>query len=236
VKPAVLLSLLLTLPLAACGGASSGVLPVPTTPDAGPSAFSVGGVDHPYFPITPGTVRYYEGEDEGRLRWEEVRTLEAARDITGVPCTAVQQEVFLDGMLVEVTTEWYAQDRAGNVWKFGEKSFDLDPIDDSWMAGIDGAEPWIAFFADPQVGDVYEGYRPGGRDAYEVTSVSETAEVPAGTYTGCMQIVENAEDDEDDDEEDEPDDSDIILYARGVGRVQEVNASGTIQLVAVERR
>jgi hypothetical protein len=194
----------------------------------------VSGVEHPYFPLTPGVLRIYEGDDEGLHRMEEVRTLEQTRVIVGINCTGVMQEVFISGELVEHTTEWYAQDHAGNVWKFGEESLEPDAdsrqlvaTKDSWLAGVGEAEPWMAFAAAPQVGDTYLGYEADGLDEFEVLSVTDTVTVPAGTFENCLKILENPAD---------PEDTDIILYSRGVGRVSERSSSGRIVLVSRQRR
>jgi hypothetical protein len=216
---------MLCLALAACGGA----LGAPVDDSAVYPAYFVAGVDHRWFPIEPGRVWVYEGVDDGLPKREEVRTLDEHRLIAGVSCTAIEETGFLDDELVDRTTEWFAQDHRGNVWKFGEESFEADGgimvrTDDSWVAGVAGARPWLAFPADPAVGARYVGYRPGGQDVHMVASTTSTADVPAGVFLGCLEIVENPDD---------PDDSDIILYGPGVGRVSEVNSSGYVELVSV---
>lgn len=200
----------------------------PTT--ASPSFASI--VDHPYLPLQPGTLRTYEGEYEGRSRQELVRTLDEARIILAVRCTGMVEEVFVEGELQEITTEWYAQDVEGSVWKFGEESLELVDGEmvrssDSWIAGVGGAVQWKAFPADVRVGDRFVGYTPGGQDTFEVVSMNATAAVPAGLFQDCLQVVENPEDLED---------MDIILYARGVGRVSEESSEGKIVLVTARQR
>jgi hypothetical protein len=184
-------------------------------------------VDYSYFPLTPGGLRVYEGHEEGLPLREEVRTLHATRAILGTACTALMQELYLADELVEVTTEWYAQDHNGNVWKFGEEGLEWDgerfvESEGSWVAGRDGASPWIAFPAYPRPGSWFLGWRPGGFERIEVRSVDATAVVPAGTYTRCLELVEKP---------DHPRDKDIILYAPGVGRVSESSSTGKVELV-----
>ena len=208
--------------LAGCGAGATG------TGDAGiPTAFVVG-IDHSYFPIAPGRTWTYEGEEEGLPRREEVRTLDGARVIAGVSCTALEEETWLDGVLDGVTTEWDAQDVDGNVWKFGEESWarvgeDLVLSEDSWLAKPRGPRPWMAFPADPVVGRRYAGFSPGGPDVHEIASVTDSAVVPAGAFADCLRIVENPDD---------PEDADIILYAPGVGRVSETTPTGHAELVS----
>jgi hypothetical protein len=208
----------------ACGGGGGGA----PTVRVDPTRF-VAGVDHSFFPILPGWTWVYEGEDDGLPLREEMRSLADRRSILGVACTALEERTFVDGALVGVSTEWFAQDDEGNVWKFGEESFESDgvglvPADDSWIANPSGPGPWMAFAAHPRVGDRYVGHGPGGPDVHEVTALDATADVPAGAFVGCMQVVENPDD---------PEDSDVILYAPGVGRVSETNPSGRAVLVAV---
>lgn len=196
----------------------------------------VEGVQHRFFPLTPGDLRTYEGEHDGSPRREEVRCSWQARVIDGVACVALEHLVFDADQLVESSTEWFAQDDAGNVWKFGEEAYivvdgGLALSADSWVAGVDGALAWVAFGRHMQVGDVMIGHRPGGQDRLQVTSLSETATTPAGTFGDSLQIVENPDD---------PEDQDIILYAPGIGRVAEESGDqrDRLQLVrwSVEKR
>jgi hypothetical protein len=185
-------------------------------------------VEHPYFPLRPGTVRVYEGEYAGSQRRDDVRVLEQTRVIADVTCTAVVQEVFLDGELSEVTTEWFAQDADGSVWKFGEDTAELDAgvfvaTEDSWVAGEDGAVQWMFLAAEPHVGDRYVGYRPGGQEVVDIISLTGTATVPAGIFADCLEAEENPDD---------VDDKDIILFAPGVGLVSESSHTGRIDLVS----
>jgi hypothetical protein len=138
----------------------------------------------------------------------------------------VQQEVYLDGVHSETTIEWYAQDAQGNVWKFGEQSVELDEgewvvSDDSWLAGLDGARPWLILAAKPELGDRYVGNAADGQDELIVIGVNETVLVPAGEFIGCIRLHENPDD---------PNDSDIILVGPGAGLVSEQSSGGTILL------
>jgi hypothetical protein len=212
--------------LAGCGG--GGGAPVAPLDLSDPAAFkSV--VENPYFPIQPGTVWVYEGTEEGGFRHEEMRVLEEPRLIWGIACTGIREERFQDGDLAEVTTEWFAEDRRGNVWKFGEESIEFEGAGfertaDSWVVGEGDAVPWMMISARPAVGESYAGYRPGGQDLMLVESISASVLTQAGAFVNCLQILENPAD---------PEDQDIILYAAGVGRVQEISTSGRIELVSI---
>jgi hypothetical protein len=82
------------------------------------------------------------------------------KTIFGVFCVVVTDTVWIDGELAERTEDWYAQDRHGNVWYFGEDSKEYEDGEGvstagSWQAGGDGAQPGIIMEGRPQVGDVY---------------------------------------------------------------------------------
>lgn len=210
-------------------------IPNISTPVQGPVLLSPGepaamsfedGVDHPLFPLEPGILRVYEGDAEGEHRRDDVRTLATKRLLEGVDCTPVLQEVYLDGVHSETTTEWYAQDAQGNVWKFGEHSAELDEgewvvSDDSWLAGVDGARPWLILAATPELGDRYVGNAADGQDELIVIGVNETVSVPAGEFLSCIRLHENPDD---------PKDTDVILVGPGAGLVSEQSSDGTILL------
>lgn len=216
-------SFALVASLLGCGG-SGGSGAVASQPTFAP------GVAHPFFPVVPRVIHIYEGDYNGRDRREVVRTVEQSRVIEDVMCAAVLQDVFVDGELFEITTEWYAQDQVGNVWKFGEETFEVVggvPVlqEDSWIAGEGAGERWIAFPAKLAVGDVFYGYTPTGLDEFHVRSLSAVASVRAGTFSDCLEILENPDD---------PEDADIILYGGGVGRLSEVNVvTGLTDLVSI---
>ena len=211
------------LALALAPGGTTGAPATSSDPSFTPT------VDHRYFPLVPGRLCVYEGEEDGLPVTEEVRTLEVPRVIAGVACTALEERRIVGGVFVDLTTEWFAQDAQGNVWKFGEESFESDRglfvrSDDSWFAGSDGARPWMTLAALPRVGERYFGYRPNGIDVLRIGSLSETVAVPAGTFVGCIEVFENPDD---------PEDRDIILYAPGLGMVSETSESGFVRLVSV---
>jgi len=128
---------------------------VPYQPAIDPADF-VAVIDNPYWPLTPGAKFEFEGGGEQI----KVEVTSERRMVMGVSTVVVIDKVFADGKLIEDTSDWYAQDRAGNVWYFGEAtlSFEDVPAGDpagSWEAGVDGAQPGIVMLADPMGGDVY---------------------------------------------------------------------------------
>ncbi|HEY1368074.1 MAG TPA: hypothetical protein VGF23_13195 [Gaiellaceae bacterium] len=144
-----------------------------------PSAF-VGRVDNTWFPLRPGTTWVYRGSKDGKPSRDVVTVERGTRTIAGVRCTVVHDRLFLDGKLAERTTDWYAQDRAGNVWYFGEATAELDPsgriasTEGSWRTGVDGARPGILMPAHPKVGQRFaqEHYPGHAEDHFQVVRVS----------------------------------------------------------------
>ena len=148
--------------------------------------------------------------------------LDETETILGVECTVVRDTVTVDGELVEDTLDWFAQDRNGNVWYFGEisKSFedgDLVSLDGSWRAGVDGAKPGIVMKAHPAVGDVYrQEFLLGVAEDYaRVVSLSGDATVPAASCTNCLVTGDFVPL--------EPDADERKFYKRGVGLILEVD-------------
>ena len=137
------------------------------------------------------------------------------------------RSVKLDGQVVEDTLDWYAQDRAGNVWYFGERVADYDEhglivsVDGSFEAGQESALPGIIMPAQPTVGRAFrqEFFLADAEDAARVKSITETVTVPAGTYANCLKTEDFTPI--------EPDVLEEKYYAAGIGNVLSVNvASG----------
>ena len=139
-----------------------------TSPQLDPADF-VAVIDNPYLPAHRRLALGLRGRERRRARgrsWWRSRT--RPRQIEGITAVVVRDTVHVDGVLVEDTYDWFAQDRDGNVWYLGEDSSDFDEDGDlvskegSWEYGQDGALPGIVMPADPQPGDAYrQEYLPG---------------------------------------------------------------------------
>lgn len=154
-------------------------------------------IDNPYFPLTPGTTFVYEGESEGEPIRVEVYVTNETRTVMGVNTIIVRDREFEEGELAEETFDWYAQDRSGNVWYFGEDSREYNEgkvvsTEGSWEAGVDGAQPGILMEGNPQVGDTYrQEYLAGeAEDMAEVVSLNESVSVPYGSFEDCLKTKE----------------------------------------------
>lgn len=155
-------------------------------------------IGNSFLPMTPGSRMVFEGDTEDGHERNEVTITSGTKVILGVTCVVVDDRVFVDGELVEQTTDWYAQDLDGNVWYMGEDSKEMAggvvvSTEGSWEAGVDGAQPGFVMEATSAAGDVYrqEFYKGEAEDMAEVTAVDETVTLADGTvYAGCLKIRE----------------------------------------------
>jgi hypothetical protein len=116
-------------------------------------------IDNPYYPMIPGTIYAYEAQTEEGLETVVVTVTNQTKEIMGIDTTVLHDTVWVDGELAEDTYDWFAQDKTGNVWYFGEETYAYDggvpSPEGSWQAGVDGAVPGIIMLRHPVVGDVY---------------------------------------------------------------------------------
>jgi hypothetical protein len=192
-----------------------------------PSAFTVN-IDNPYYPLRPGDRRVYRetAPDGTRQRIVDQVTDRTRRIANGVVARVVIATVTDHrGKLVEYTEEWFAQDRVGNVWYFGEDTTAYENGKaskfGSFEAGVNGAEPGVQMPARPKAGMRYRlegGYATGAADHTEILSVGEEqVEVPFGHFrrTAMMRDFTPLE----------PRKSELWLYAKGVGALLALDIS-----------
>jgi hypothetical protein len=177
--------------------------------------------------MRPGSRWVYRETDSEGTRQRVVVTVTNQTKLiaNGVTARVVHDVVTEDGKPVEVTDDWYAQDRAGNVWYLGEATTEYDngrPVSTagSWEAGVDGAQAGVIMPADPRPGLSYrqEFYKGHAEDRARIVSLREQAEVPAGHYRRVLMTR--------DVNPLEPKVLEFKFYARGVGPVLAVSVSG----------
>lgn len=150
-------------------------------------------IDNPWLPMLRGTVwRYRSVSSDGRGR-EVVRVTDRTKRIMGVHTVVVRDRAYVGGELVEDTFDWYAQDRRGNVWYFGENTKELEngqvvSTEGSWKAGRDGARPGIVMKAHPRIGETYyQEFLAGvAEDQATVLRRHATARVPLRTFHNAL--------------------------------------------------
>lgn len=231
IKPVVVAATLVTM-ASACSPSESPARSEPRAvynPDIDPADF-IDKIDNPFFPLQPGTVFRLRGETEDGVEDETIVVTDRTKKVLGVTTTVVKDAVKVDGRLTELTYDWYAQDREGNVWYFGEDTAEyedgrLTSREGSWEAGVDGALPGIIMNADPRVTDSYrqEYYRGEAEDMYWVVSIGGSKDVPFGEFDDVIRTLEWS-----------PLEPNIVtekFYAPGTGLLAERALSGPKEMV-----
>jgi hypothetical protein len=211
---------------AACATLST----VPAVLGAPPAPPGEGGfaprVDNPWFPLRPGTTYLYRGIKDGRPSRDVLTVTRKTKVIEGVRCTVVRDRLYLRGRLEERTQDWYAQDKAGNVWYFGEATAELNPdgsvksTEGSWQSGVDGARAGIFMPAHPHVGQsgLQEFYKGHAEDHFRVLSLAAEVHTPASSSDAALLTREWTPL--------EPGVVDHKVYVRGIGTVLEQTVKG----------
>jgi hypothetical protein len=184
-------------------------------------------IDNPYWPMAPGDKWVYSEIEPGEpeLRVEVTVTDRTKQIANGVEARIVHDIVSQDGQPIEITDDWYAQDKAGNIWYLGEDTAEYEDgkiktRSGSFEAGVDGAQPGIVMPANPRDGMAYrqEYYEGEAEDRAEVLSTDEQVEVPFGHFEGALMTKDLVPL--------EPKVSEYKLYARDVGPVLTLKTSG----------
>ena len=183
-------------------------------------------IDNPFFPLVPNTTFVYVGTKDGSPERDEFQVTDQTKVILGVHCRQVRDRGYINGVLAEDTLDWFAQDKNGNVFYFGEDTKELDEngnvisTEGSWQAGVNGALPGIVMEANPHVGDTYqqEFAAPVAEDMATVLALHKTVNVPFGSFSNCLETEEFSPL--------EPGAIEHKFYARGVGFVQSVALRG----------
>jgi hypothetical protein len=186
-------------------------------------------IDNSYWPMRPGSRWVYRETDSSGARRRVVVTVTDKLKATAIGVTArvIHDVVTEGGKPVEVTDDYYAQDRAGNIWYFGEATAEYEngkvvTREGSFEAGVDGALPGVILPARPSVGMRYreEYYKGQAEDSAQVFSLKEQVEVPFGYFKpGRVLMTRNQN-------RLEPKVLEYKFIARGIGPVLEVGVSG----------
>jgi len=183
-------------------------------------------VTNKLFPLTPGTTLVYTGIKDGKQALNLVATTPRTKVIDRVRTRVVEDRLYLNNDLEERTSDYYAQDRCGNVWYFGEDTAELDrhghvvSTEGSFHAGVDGAQPGVFMQAHPQVGRRFrqEWYRGHAEDVFKVLSRSAPVTVPAGSFRHALRTAETTAL--------EPGVLDNKYFVKGIGEVAELAVKG----------
>jgi hypothetical protein len=183
-------------------------------------------VTNELFPLTPGKILVYTGIKDGKKALDLFVATHRTRVIDGVRTRVVQDRGYLNNVLEERTSDYYAQDRCGNVWYFGEDTATLDrhgkvvDTEGTWHAGVDGAQPGVFMQAHPQLGRKFrqEWYQGHAEDVFKVIDRSAAVTVPYGSFRHALRTEETTAL--------EPAVVDNKYYLKGIGEVAELAVRG----------
>jgi hypothetical protein len=185
-----------------------------------------------WWPLIADTNFLYYAETEDGCVWNLVEALDEVKSDFVSPYDTIEARVVLDRAweseedevcedfalvsdddLVELTFDWYAQDKpaiGGNIWYFGEESFDLEDDENcffapttectagSWEVGKDvagtgeNARPGIVMLFRPLPGKFYqqEYYADEAEDWGKVLRLNSSISLEEDEYEGCLMTKE----------------------------------------------
>ena len=246
--------------IAACGGSDSPAAPAETvtqaTTDAqapatdlpqgsehvelDPAEFTIE-IDNPYWPMAVGNRWVFSETDTTGTREKVVVEVvdETKMIANGVEARVVRDTATEDGVPVEITDDWFAQDSDGNIWYLGEYVTNFEdgkPVDHegSFETGVDGAEAGVVMPANPQAGMEYrqEYYAGEAEDQGAVVTVGEEqVQVPFGFYDTDVLMTRDLN-------PNEPKTQELKFYAPDIGPLLSIHTDGDggrATLVSFER-
>ncbi len=153
-------------------------------------------VTNPYFPIRAGSQWVYEGTESGALIHLEITALNQRETVAEVSTRVVEERESSDGVVTEISRNFFAQARDGTVCYFGEavdiyEGGQIVSHEGSWRADQAGNAPGIMMPSTPQKGQTFKVESAPGVAEDEATIVGTgTAQVPAGTFTQTIKTRE----------------------------------------------
>jgi hypothetical protein len=205
----------------------------PTPPLPSPSDFA-SRINNPWLPFPPGLVLTYYGVKDGHQAIDVETVTHKTKVINGIRATVIHDRTYQwtghrgkrRKYLAERTTDFYAQDKQGNVWYLGETTATLDPnghvisTEGTWRIGVNGARAGIFIPAHPKIGTSgYQEFYPGhAEDRYRVLRLNAHASTPVASSRHALLTKETTAL--------EPGVIDHKYYIRGIGDVIERTIQG----------
>ena len=205
--------------------------PDPTTvaefKDFDPGNFSSNSndINNAWMPMQPGTQWAHEGtavDEEGNqfTRRIEFTVTDLTKEIAGVRTVVAWIVDYNDGEVIEKEIAFYAQDKEGNVWYFGEHPEEFENGEfikaSPWIAGIEDARAGVKMMTEPKLGipNYFQGWGPAVEwsDYAQIDQVGQETCVAVDCYKDVLVIAESSLG--------EVDAYQLKYYARGVGEVR----------------
>jgi hypothetical protein len=182
-------------------------------------------IDNPYFPMPGGTLVYTGSEDDEPIDARfEFTNAGLGPLVLGVQTFSLHDQEYEDGLLIEDTLDFFAQDTDGNVWYFGEDSTAFEYDDEgnlidtdtsgSWLAGENDALPGFIMPVDLEPGfNYYQEFAEEDAALDQATTYALLDELTVNgvTYEDVLQVLETTEL--------EPDEFEFKYYAPGIGLI-----------------
>ena len=152
-------------------------------------------IDNEFFPLPVGMVQVLE-DPASKV---QISVLDQTETVAGVVTRVVEEREWENGVLVEVSYNFFVQAPDGSVCYYGEE------VDDykngkvvghagAWRAGVDQNKPGIIMPAQPVVGQIYQQeIAPGvAMDQAEHVAMGQSFMTPAGTFNNVLLVKETA--------------------------------------------
>ncbi len=191
-------------------------------------------ITNPYLPLSSLKEDILEGMEGGNKFRVERRAKPDIRKTFKIGDQTIETLVFEDrayedGKLIEVATDYFAQDDNGTVYYLGEdvdeyKNGKIVGHDGAWLFGKDTVAPGVMFPALPKLNDKWrsEDVSNDISEIDEIVSLTEKVVTPAGTYENCAKIKEYLADGT----------IEYKYYAKGIGVVREQPEDGDTFLIS----
>jgi hypothetical protein len=210
----------------AVGAPAAGAAKRLPTPKANHFGHNSNMVTNTWFPLARGSVYVYDGQKDGKSARDVMTVTRKTKMIAGIRALPVADRLFLNGVLAERTTDWYAQDKKGTVWYLGEKTAELNAqgkvtsTEGSFLNGRDGAMGGIFMPAHPAVGQSFqqESFKGQAEDRFRILSMATSISTPAVSSQNAMLTQEKTPL--------EPGTVDHKYYVQGIGTVKEQQVAG----------
>lgn len=173
-------------------------------------------IDNPYMPLPLGMVHVME-EDTSKV---QISVLPETETVAGVTTRVVEEREWEDGVITEISRNFFVQSGDGSVCYYGE---DVDEYTagkvtshgGAWRAGVGQNKPGIAMPANVTVGQRYKMEEAPGiaEDLAQHVAIEKTYTTPAGTFYNVLFVKETPSSDK--------------RYAPGIGMIYDDGAKLT---------
>lgn len=165
-------------------------------PEINPTDFTTN-ITNKYFSLPVGKKLTFEATTKEGPEKIIIEMTAETKVIEGVTTLVYLDTVYLNGELHEVTKDYLAQHKNGDVWYFGENvdNYEHGKIKDhagTFIHGLDGAKAGIWMKAEQKVGDSYrqEYYKGKAEDMRDTVAVGVTVTTKLATYTDCVKVYD----------------------------------------------